>query len=171
VVKQSDGHVTIQSAPGQGTTVHIYLPKVTPQVAATVRKRSGDANRLRGNETILLAEDEPEIRGFLTSVLRQNGYEVLSAAHGAEALAIAQEHRGPIHLLASDMIMPGMNGRALAKQIREARPTTKVLFISGYTDNELDPATDLNDEVQFLKKPFTPRELMRSIRALLDTAK
>lgn len=171
VIKQSDGHVTLHSTPEKGTTVHVYLPRVTPQVAAPARKRSGNASSLRGNETILLAEDEPEIRGFLTSILRQNGYEVLSAAHGAEALAIAQEYQGPIHLLASDMTMPGMNGRTLAKQIREARPDTKVLFISGYIDNELDPATDLNDEVQFLKKPFTPRDLMRSIRALLDTAK
>lgn len=170
VVNQSGGHVSIQSSLGQGTTVQVYLPRVAQEPAAPPQ-RTSDTHRLGGNETILLAEDEPEIRGFLASILRQNGYQVLSAAHGAEALTLAQEHQGPIHLLASDMIMPGMNGRTLAGQIRESRPETRVLFISGYTDNVLDPAKDLDDEVQFLKKPFTPRALMRAIRALLDAAK
>ena len=170
IVQQSGGYITLKSAPGQGTTVQFYLPLVQAKTAAA-SKRAIDSTHLRGTEKILLAEDEPEVRSFLTTVLGQYGYEVLSAANGAQALELAQKQKNPIHLLVTDMIMPGMNGRALAQQIRQLQPTTPVLYISGYTDNTLDPATDLNEEVQYLKKPFTPRELMRSIRALLDTAK
>jgi two-component system, cell cycle sensor histidine kinase and response regulator CckA len=163
IVKQSGGHVEVESAVGQGTSFRVYLPRVEESVPH--RPPAATPVELpRGSETVLLAEDEGAVRGFASIILRSCGYRVLEAADGFDALRQAKEHAGPIHLLVSDVIMPRMNGSQLAEQLRQARPNVRVLFISGYTaDIALPQGGDA-----FLQKPFTPMALAGKVRRVLD---
>jgi len=167
IIKQSGGHITVESAPGQGTSFRIWLPQVDEATDAMPAATPAPAVA-GGTETILLVEDEDAVRGLLTEVLTGHGYAVLGASNGAEALRISRAHGGTIDLLLTDVVMPGMGGREVATALGEGRPGLRVLFASGYTAEAiarhgvLEPGTDL------IHKPFTPDALLRRVRESLD---
>ena len=167
VVSQNDGFIDVESRPGHGTTFGIHLPAFSPQ-AATVPNRPPAQEGLQGHETILLVEDEPEILNVARRVLERQGYRVLTAASPSVAARIAQERVEPIDLLLTDVIMPEMNGRELARQLTALRPGLRCLFMSGYTADIIAHRGVLDGSVQFLQKPFTWRELAAKVRSVLD---
>jgi PAS domain S-box-containing protein len=167
IVKQSGGHIWVYSEPEQGTTFKIYLPR-TEQAAGTLEPSITDVRPLRGSETILLVEDEDVVRALAQRVLRRQGYTVLEARHASKALQICKQHKSQIHLMVTDVVIPGgMSGRELAKRLVESRPGMRVLYMSGYTDNAAVDRSVL--EEAFLRKPFTPDALVRQVREVLDT--
>ena len=163
VVAQSDGHVSIVSEVGRGTTVHLWLPalKGDPRIVSTP---SREPLVPRGTETVMLVEDEPAIRSLVDGVLRSLGYSVIIATSG-EAEDVARSHVGPVDLLVSDVVMPGIGGPSVAARVRVARPGVRVLYISGYSDDVL---IERADTAAFLSKPFTPSDLGRKVREVLD---
>ena len=167
MVKQNDGFIDVQSEPGRGTTVEIYLPRHT---AETCRATKTDAAQpiSRCHESILLVEDEPMILDITTKMLERQGYMVQSAATPGEAIRLAREHAGEIHLLMTDVIMPEMNGRELAKNLLSLYPDLKRLFMSGYTANVIAHHGVLDDGVQFIQKPFSAQTLAVKVREVLD---
>ncbi len=167
IIKQSGGDISVESEPGKGTTFRILLPRVDEPVAAP-ESLGAHPGALRGSETILCAEDEDEVRALAREILRINGYTVLEARHGRDALGIAGRHSGPIHLLLTDVVMPQMGGPALARQLLRDRPEIKVLYVSGYTDDEVLSHGVAQGSVAFLQKPFTAVALLREIREVLD---
>ncbi|MBI5395639.1 MAG: response regulator [Verrucomicrobia bacterium] len=168
IVKQSGGHIWFSSAPGQGTTFNVYLPRI-PRAAETVHGAPEPAGKSpRGSETILLAEDGDDVRELVTQVLKTNGYTVLAANCGAEALALADKHRGRIHLLLTDVVMPGISGGQLAEQLRAKRPDIHVIYMSGYTDDAIVHHGVLNSGTTFLQKPVSPQTLTHKVREVLD---
>ena len=170
IVKQNHGHITVESQPGQGTRFRIYLPATDVAPAAAPPPRAAPRPRARPAVTVLLVEDEPAVMRLTRRMLEKLGYTVLAAESGGEALRLSAAHAEPIHLLISDVIMPGMRGRDLADQLRAARPTLQVLFMSGYTADVLAPQGVLAADIAFLQKPFTFDELAARVRALLDDA-
>ncbi len=166
IVKQSGGHICVYSELGQGTSFKIYLPRVDP-AADPVEPGGLLAHVAQGRETILLVEDEEAVRELARDILEANGYAVLEARHGDEALAICERHSEAIHLMLTDVVMPGMNGRELAERLARLRPETKVLYMSGYTDNAIVLHGVLNGRAVFLQKPFTPDALARKVREVL----
>jgi CheY-like chemotaxis protein len=166
IVKQSGGHVNVYSEVNRGTTFKVYLPRVEGRVAAEVGTLVPKAPT--GSETILLAEDQDEVRGLARAALESHGYTVLEARHGKEALRLCEQHPGPIHLLITDLVMPQMGGRELVEQAGPRRPGLKVLYLSGYTDDAV-LRHDLGEPgMMFLQKPFTPLSLARKVREALD---
>ena len=170
IVKQNHGHITVESQPGQGTRFRIYLPATDVAPAAAPPPRAAPRPRARPAVTVLLVEDEPAVMRLTRRMLEKLGYTVLAAESGGEALRLSAAHAEPIHLLISDVIMPGMRGRDLADQLRAARPTLQVLFMSGYTADVLAPQGVLAADIAFLQKPFTFDELAARVRALVDDA-
>ncbi|MGD8451348.1 MAG: DUF3365 domain-containing protein [Phycisphaerae bacterium] len=168
IVQRSRGHIAVHSEPGQGTTFEIYLPaaEAVAEEEPAQQKRSTDS--LRGSETVLLCEDEDPVRELTARTLRTAGYAVITARGGHEALQAVRNHKGPIDLLITDVIMPDMNGHALSEQLHEARPTTPTLFISGYTADVVARHGVLDEGVEFLQKPFTRWGLLAKIRTVLD---
>jgi PAS domain S-box-containing protein len=167
IVRGSGGHIGCYSEEGRGTTIRVYLPRVQGAAPSAVRRdESGDLPR--GSETIFLVEDDASVRELAARVLRQQGYTVLEAANGAEALRLARERGEPVHLLLTDVVMPGLSGEALAEQLIQIRPGLKVLFMSGYTDDAISHRGVLEPGVSFLQKPFGPPALARKVRAVLD---
>jgi PAS domain S-box-containing protein len=166
IVKQSGGYVWAYSEPGRGTTFKIYLPHVDAPADELAPPR--EAGTIRGNETILLAEDDETLRPLAKSLLEKLGYTVLEAENAVQALAVAGRHAGPIHLLVADVVMPGASGRELARQLAQSRPDTRVLYVSGYTDDAVVHHGMLDPGLAFLQKPFTPDGLARKVRELLD---
>jgi signal transduction histidine kinase len=169
IVKQSGGYITVESEPGRGTTFRIYLPLVTDSAAAS-RPGERPTSSPSGSETILLVEDESGVRRMSRTILETQGYTVLEAASGEEALVIARSHEGVIHLVATDVIMPGMSGRVLWDRLRALRPNSRVLFMSGYTDDVIARHGVLESGIAFLQKPFTPHGLAEKVRDVLDAA-
>jgi nitrogen-specific signal transduction histidine kinase/ActR/RegA family two-component response regulator len=167
IVKQSGGSVWLYSEPGAGATFKIYLPRAEG-VAEIGRPPAVPTQSLRGIETILLAEDEEQVRTVLVSILRMMGYQVLEARTPAEALKIAETHPKRIDLLLTDVVMPGMNGRELAERVLTMREGLRVLFMSGYTDDVILHHGVLEAGVPFLQKPITPDSLTRKVRQVLD---
>ncbi len=158
IVKQSGGHVAVYSAVGHGTTFKVYLPQV--EEAVTPPKPSPAAAAIsRGQETLLLVEDDDAVRALTRHILKHSGYRLLEAANGHEALRLAEQHPEPIHLLVSDVVMPGLGGRQLADKLLLLHPETKVLYLSGYTDDAVVRHRILDAEVNFLQKPFRTAEL------------
>jgi two-component system, cell cycle sensor histidine kinase and response regulator CckA len=165
IVKQSGGWIWVYSEPGRGATFKLYFPLTTDPAGTT--QLTVPPKTVRGYETILLAEDQPEVRSVAVAVLKRAGYHVLPAPSGQEALTIART-QVPIHLLLTDVIMPVMSGPELAKQIQAERPGIRVLFASGYTDDAVVRHGVLHDDVAFLQKPFTPQSLLEKVREVLD---
>jgi signal transduction histidine kinase len=166
VMEQNGGFVDLDTEEGRGTAVHLFFPRTgkTAMVAAPVRLR----NSPQGTETILVVEDQEYVRRLAVRCLRELGYSVLAAGSAEEALDVAAAHEGPIHLLVTDVIMPGMNGRALAHNFLMHRPAAKVLYISGYTDDVFVQRGLSNAALELLNKPFTPEVLGQRVRDLLD---
>ncbi len=167
IVKQSGGYIWVYSEPKRGTTFKIYFPCVD-QVAETPDADKRPSNALRGTETILLVEDDSQLRQLSSSVLSHCGYEVLVANGPEEGLAMCKDNHRDIRLLITDVVMPGMNGRQLAEQIQGVSPKTRVLYISGYTNNGIVHYGVLDEGLWFLAKPFTLSALVGKVREVLD---
>ena len=163
IVKQSGGYIWVYSEPGKGTTFKVYLPRVEekPEAAKMPAAR-------KGSETVLLVEDEEAVRSLVSMILTAKGYQVLPAASWQEAEHFSVNHPGEIHLVLTDIIMPGISGHELARQITSRRPQARVLYMSGYTDNVLAKGGVLEDGMAFLQKPFTPAALSQKVREVLD---
>jgi len=170
IVKQSGGYIWVYSEVGRGTTFKIYLPRVasTGEPAAQVATPAQFQKVEPGTETILLVEDEANLRYLARQYLEKQGYKVIEAADGAVAMQIAVAHEAVIHLLLTDVIMPGMNGRELAQRISEIRPNVKILYMSGYTENVIGHNGMLDAGVRLLQKPFNLRDLKSKVREVLD---
>jgi CheY-like chemotaxis protein len=167
VVKQSSGYITVESEKGKGSLFTIYLPRFEQPVTVPT-KSSPEPLTTRGSETILLVEDAEPLRMLAQLFLKENGYRVLMAADGAEAQQVAAQIAGPIHLLLTDVVMPGINGRVLAERLAPSHPAMKVLFMSGYTDSFIAGPGVLEPGTHLLRKPFTEDALVRKVRELLD---
>jgi signal transduction histidine kinase len=167
IVKQSGGEVWCYSEPGQGTIFKIYLPRAEEEMVPGPHRDEKDSFP-KGRETILLVEDELSVRGLAVRVLRESGYNLLQAADGTEALRVAQEYAGKIHLLLTDVVMPQMGGKELANRLKTLRPDIKVLFTSGYTDNAIVHHGVLDPGIDFLQKPFSPSAFAQKVREVLD---
>jgi PAS domain S-box-containing protein len=168
IVKQSVGYTAVYSEPGHGSTFKIYLPRV--EQAMTKAESAGRGPELaRGSETVLVAEDEESVRSLVCETLESLGYKVLEAREPGEALTIVEQYTEPIHLLLTDVVMPQMSGKELAKRLATARPEAKVLYMSGYTDNAVFIHGVLEAGRFFLQKPFAPGTLLRKVREVLDT--
>jgi len=168
IVKQSGGNIWVYSEPGRGTTFKIYLPRVEEETGALPVQDETD-HLPKGNENVLLVEDDPSLRALAARVLRYQGYKVLEATNGHEAIGIAREKfQERIHLLLTDVVMPHMGGRELVKRMKTLHSEIKVLFISGYTDHVITYHTGLKPGTPFLQKPFSPTALAKKVREVLD---
>ncbi len=170
IVKQSDGHIEIASTLGEGSSFRIYLPQVGEDAEAPAPPVAA-ASPANGSETILLVEDEDALRDLARESLALNGYTVIEASQGVAALDIARNYGSPIHLMVTDVVMPGMNGRQLAEQVTLLRPAMKVLYISGHADEVLQHHGALDPGLEFIGKPFTPDALAAKVRSVLDGPK
>jgi PAS domain S-box-containing protein len=170
IVKQSGGYIWVYSEPGKGTTFKIYLPRVSEAgEQAVVQASTALGDVARGHETILLVEDELTVRHLTRDYLQNEGYAVIEAPDGAFALQLSSAHDGPIHLLLTDVVMPGINGRELAEQLARSRPAIKVLYMSGYSENAIGHNGTLDAGISLLQKPFTLPALKAKVREVLDT--
>jgi CheY-like chemotaxis protein len=169
IVKQSDGHIDVESELGRGTAFKIYLPCVDDLVEPVMPKATL-ATPPHGTETILLVEDEEGVRELARDILRAHGYTVLEARHGGEALLACERHPGPIHLVVTDVVMPQMSGRELAERLAPLRPAMAVLYMSGYTDDAVVHHGVRASGTAFLQKPFAPATLVDKVRDALDAA-
>jgi CheY-like chemotaxis protein len=166
IVKQSGGNIWLYSEPGRGTTFKIHFPAVDATVDEA--PNAARAGGLDGVETVLVAEDDEQLRRLAQRALAGRGYTVLEADGGAAALAVARRHPGPIHLLLTDVIIPGMDGRSLAQALQAERPDLRVLFMSGYADKAIVHHGVLDSGVAYLAKPFTTEAVARKVREVLD---
>jgi CheY-like chemotaxis protein len=167
IVKQSEGHIWVYSVQGKGTTFKIYLPRVNEPLEA-IRKEVLKEELPRGNETILIVEDEEEVRKLAGKILEKQGYSILETYNGDSALLVCEGRNGPIHLMLADVVMPGMNGSELAKLLKPLYPEMKILYMSGYTDNAIVRHGVLEKGVNYIQKPFTMEGLVRKVREVLD---
>jgi PAS domain S-box-containing protein len=176
IVNQSGGHVRVASEPSKGTTFSVFLPRVealpiddarTAAYEGSTGATEAERHRAR-RETILLVEDAERVRAVVREILEMQGYEVIEACHGVDALKLSSLHPGPIHLMVTDVVMPEMSGRELAQRLGPMRPTMKVLYISGYTDDAIVRHGVLDADMAFLSKPFTPDALTAKVREILD---
>lgn len=166
IVKQSDGSIEVYSERGVGTSFKVYLPRVE-EAGSGGKSRPGLGPAPHGTETILLVEDEDAVRALTRFTLQRCGYTVLEASHGEEAIRVATNHRETIHVLVTDVVMPGMGGRVLAERLLSLHPEMKVLYLSGYTDDAVVRHGILHEEVNFLQKPFSPTALAHRVREVL----
>ena len=167
IVKQSGGNIWVYSEPKKGTTFKIYLPRVDEPLEELM-ERVESKELPRGDETILVVEDDDEVRKLAVRILRRQGYTVLEGSHGDEAYNICEQHGGPIHLLLTDVVMPQMSGRELAERMASIRPEIKVLYMSGYTDNAIAYHGILEKGINYIQKPFTVDGLARKVREVID---
>jgi CheY-like chemotaxis protein len=167
IVKQSGGQIWVYSEPGEGATFKVYFPRVDaradPLEPAALRPAS-----LRGSETVLLVEDDEQVRNLAIAILRKHVYHVLEAATGGEALLTCEQYQGTIHVLLTDVVMPPMSGRQLWERLSPLRPAMKVLFMSGYTDDAIVHHGVLSSELAFVQKPLMPGTLLMKLRGVLD---
>ncbi|MDQ2938789.1 MAG: PAS domain S-box protein, partial [Acidobacteriota bacterium] len=169
IVKQSGGNVWLYSELGKGTTFKIYLPRVDA-MAADHQVSAGIVSAPKGTETLLLVEDEDQVRKIVQAILEDQGYDVISAANGEEALELAAQHDSEIHLMITDVVMPQMSGRELADRLADIRPRLKVLYMSGYTDDAIVRHGLLDAKLNFIQKPFDAATAARKVREVLDLA-
>ena len=168
IVKQNAGFINVYSEPGMGTTIKLYLPRQTAKIDWVPQQGQSDHIAI-GHETILLVEDEPIILRMAGQMLERFGYRVVAVSKPGEAVSAAKEHKGKIHLLITDVIMPEMNGPALAKNVSSFFPGIKCLFMSGYTANVIAHHGVLDKGVNFIQKPFSMQALVSKVREVLDT--
>jgi len=168
IVKQSGGYIAVDSEKGKGASFSVYLPRLEQPTTEPIAPVAATPVNTRGTETILLVEDADPLRKLAEMFLKESGYCILSAADGQQALQIAREHFGPIHLLLTDVVMPGMNGRVLGERLAPSQPGMKVLYMSGYTDSFIAGHGVLEPGTQLLHKPFTQETLTRKVREILD---
>jgi len=168
VVKQSGGYIDIESSLGAGTAFKIYLPRVDEAIDTQAPSSSASPRAVSGKETILLAEDEGSLRTLTRTTLELGGYQVLEAKDGVDALEISKRHDGPIDLLLTDVVMPGMGGQALARELNRTRPEIRVIYMSGYTGQTVGSQGPIDPGSDFLAKPFTRDALAKKIREALD---
>lgn len=167
IVKQSGGSITVHSEPGKGTSVQIYLPQIAVETEVAESRRQVPVAPPSGYETVLLVEDEAMIRTMVGTFLRLHGYLVLEARDGPDALRVAREHAGPIHLLLTDVVMPGMSGREVAERLVSVRRDLKVLYMSGYTIEAMAHHGLSDAATEFIQKPFTPNALAQKVSETL----
>jgi PAS domain S-box-containing protein len=170
IVKQAGGQILVESEPGRGTTFHVDLPRATEPAAEETREDEWPPARRDGRESVLVVEDEVQVRRLAAGILRNRGYEVFEAADGAEALEVSGGFAGRIDLLLTDVVMPGMRGTEVARRLAAARPGLRVLYMSGYTDDERFRQEAGTSDFEFMAKPFTPTVLARRVREVLDRA-
>ena len=170
IVKQSGGYVWIYSEPAEGTALKLYFPEVSAAAAFGAAPEYQPAAKIpnRGSETILLVEDEEAVRGLACRILERQGYRVIPAQHGRDAMEIATREAGRIDLVLTDVVMPGMNGRGLVERLSGIRPTIKSLYMSGYTDDDIIRRGFIEPSKSFLQKPFTSEALLQTVRKVLD---
>ncbi|MBN1584658.1 MAG: response regulator [Anaerolineae bacterium] len=167
IVKQANGHIEVESRVGEGSTFRIYLPHIEAKVVVN-ESQPRSSVLAHGTETLLLVEDEDIVRELARRVLERQGYTVLAARLPQHALDLMQNYVGPVSLLIADVIMPGMDGPELAKRLLELRPDLQVMYMSGYTDDELSDHGVLESGFTLLPKPFDPNELVQAVRKMLD---
>jgi PAS domain S-box-containing protein len=167
IVKQSGGNIWAYSEPGKGTTFKIYLPRVEESLEETSEKKA-KKELPGGGETLLVVEDEDIVRKLTVKLLRQQGYQVLEARHWEEAITLCKERQDPIHLILTDVVMPGGSGPHLMERLKEVRRDFKVIYMSGYADNTIVKLGILDQGIPFLQKPFTQNSLLRKVREVLD---
>jgi CheY-like chemotaxis protein len=166
IVRQTGGGISVESEAGKGRTFRIYLPQVSAPIDYT-RTPSAPVEKSDNFETVLVVEDEDIVRELVCEVLEDQGYNVICARDGLEALKVAAEFDGTIHLLVTDVIMPHMNGHELAERLSSVRPEMKILFVSGYSANDIGDHGILDPRIELLQKPFTPQTLARKIRDVI----
>jgi CheY-like chemotaxis protein len=169
IITQSEGHITVDSQVGRGACFKICLPRVE-QLPLSREPARMPINQLRGNETILLVEDDEVLRKATCSVLQGYGYNVLDAGDGDEAVIVSLQHPEPISLLVTDVVMPRLGGRALSERLRALRPGLKTLYVSGYADDAVLRHDVAHEQVAFVQKPFSPVSIGLRIREVLDGA-
>jgi CheY-like chemotaxis protein len=167
IVKQSGGYIWVSSEVGKGSVFKVYLPR-HEEGGKAAQRMAEQAAPHQGTETILLVEDEEGVRDLVRDILQMNGYTVLEASAGEEALRRCKEYTDVIHLVLTDVVMPLMSGRELAEHIVPLKPGIKVLYMSGYTDDTILHHGALGADMAFLQKPFTPEALARKVREVLD---
>jgi CheY-like chemotaxis protein len=167
IVQQSGGAITVESELGEGTTFHVILPEAVGEVEKKEIHEPASETACDA-ATLLVVEDEEIVRDFVCAALEEQGYRVLAAVNGLSGLELASEYKGEIDLLITDVIMPGMNGPELARKLAEVRPDIPVLFVSGYSDNDLARHGNLPSDIQFLEKPFSPATLAAKVREVLN---
>jgi CheY-like chemotaxis protein len=166
-IEQTGGMISVESEPEHGTRFHLYIPQMQ-EALAPLAPIPRDVGVIGGSETLLLVEDQNEIRSLLSQILASEGYTVLTAPNGREALLLAQNHTGPIDLMITDIVMPQMSGHELARAMKDRRPEMKILYMSGYADRSRAPAEFDPASFAYLEKPFSPDVMMREVRAILD---
>lgn len=166
IVKQNAGHIWLYSEPGVGTTFKIYFPEV--HAVAERRPLAKAPESSRGNETILLVEDDEQVRHIAHAILQRAGYQVLAASNAGEAMILAEQRKGKIHLLLTDLVLPRVGGRELAQRLKAQRPELLVLFMSGYTNESVTVHQLLESDAAYLQKPLTPRALKNRVREVLS---
>jgi CheY-like chemotaxis protein len=167
IVRQSAGHIEVQSQLGKGTTFNLYFPEIQETVVPPLLPQTS-MSVAGGSETVLLVEDETLVRELAVTTLRERGYTVIEAINGDEGLRIAQKHNGKIDLVLTDVVMPVLGGREMAEVLRASRPDTKVLFTSGYTEEAIGHHGVLRPGIEFLQKPYLSASLARRVREVLD---
>jgi CheY-like chemotaxis protein len=167
IIEQSGGRIEVLSEPRRGTTFKVYLPP-SREEASTPAAEDRATGLTRGEETVLLAEDEDGVRDLARLCLERNGYQVLEAGNGSDALRICEQYPGAIDILVTDVVMPHLSGRQVAERVLSRRPRTKVLYVSGYTDDAMTRHGVADAGTSFLPKPFTAESLARKVREVLD---
>jgi two-component system cell cycle sensor histidine kinase/response regulator CckA len=168
IVKQSNGFIWVESAPGRGSSFSIYLPRVEKGAPGALLHEAPTRWARPARQTVLLVEDEPSLRNLARTILAARGFRVIEASDGAQALAASARHPGAIHLLITDIVMPGMNGRDLARSLGRSRPEMRVLFMTGYSEEAAERHGGAGDGVDVLQKPFSPSTLLRKVYEVLD---
>jgi len=166
IVQQSNGSIWVHSEQGMGTVFTVYLPRVDEPLEEEREKKKKE-ELPRGKEVVLVAEDEEDVRTLVVQIMKRQGYKVLEAANGGEAFITCEKHKGEIHLLVTDVVMPGMSGRELAERLLLLHPEMKVLFMSGYTDDTVMRYGVAEGEINFIQKPFSVERLTTKVREVL----